>query len=232
MGESIKSSASLSFASTAFDDIPHLSSSTLYNIEIGGIGTHGIFQFVKGSLSSRVEYAISDRITLALEGTLGAIMPSKSVKSSEISPCDRFYIGGVGIYGLRGFHEHGVGPMSPRRLNTFSSGDHRRFDSLGGTFIVSVLGALRFPLPIPSLSVLGIEGQMFGNAGILGDLGERTMRITSLRKFLNDNVRVTIGVGLFWPLQIGQLEANICRVINKGRHDYAKNGIQFGITPY
>lgn len=232
MGESLKSSASLSFASTAFDDIPQLSSSTLYNIEIGGIGTHGIFQFVKGSLSSRVEYAMSDRITLALEGTLGAIMPSKSVKSSEISPCDRFYTGGVGIYGLRGFHQHGVGPMSPRRLNTFSSSDHRRFDSLGGTFILSVLGALRFPLPIPSLSAFGIEGQMFGNAGILGDLGERTMRITTLRKFLDDNLRLTIGVGLFWPLQIGQLEANICRVINKGRHDYAKNGIQFGITPY
>lgn len=228
----MKSSASLSFASTAFDKNPNLSSTTLWNIEVGGIGTHGILQFVKGSVSSNLAYEVSDTVTIALEGSLGVIIPSKFVSNSEICPCDRFYAGGVGLYGLRGFHQYGMGPMSPRRSGRFSSTCNRQFDSLGGTFLCSILGALRFKLPIPTLSALGIEGQVFGNVGLLGDLAEGSLRMTKKQNFARENLRGTIGMGFFWPLQIGQLEANICRVINKGPRDYAKNGIQFGITPY
>jgi len=232
LGESIKSSASFSFVSTAFDGIADVSSSSLWNLEIGGIGTQGIFQFVKGSVSSQLAYEVSESVTIALEGTLGAIIPSKRISKSDISPCDKFHAGGFGLYGLRGFHQYGLGPMSPRRSNTLSGNGLMQFDSLGGTFILSILGAIRFHLPIATLSALGVRGQVFGNVGVLGDLGEGTLRMTNRRKFVNENIRTTVGIGLFWPLQIGQLEANICRVINKGPQDSAKNGIQFGITPY
>jgi outer membrane protein insertion porin family len=229
LGESVKSSASFSFASTAFEKKSDLSSSTIWNVEIGGIGTHGIFQFLKGSVSSHLAYEVSDTVTVAVEGTLGIIIPSRVVSKSDISPCDRFHAGGIGQYGLRGFHQYGIGPMSPRRSSKFSSACKRQFDSLGGTFICSVLGALRFQMPIPTLSALGIEGQIFCNVGLLGDLGDG---MTMKQKFAKENLRATLGMGLYWPLQIGQLEANICRVMNKGPRDYAKNGIQFGITPY
>lgn len=228
----MKSSASFSFASTAFDENPQLSSITLCTVEMGGIGTHGMFQYIKGNVSSQIEYTVSENLSLALEGTLGVLVPSKTASKIDISPCDKFHAGGIGPYGLRGFHQCGLGRMSSRRPGVIRPNCHRHFDALGGTFISTILGALRFQLPSPTLADLGIQGQVFANIGVLGDLEEGPMRMLNLKNFICNNLRATIGVGVIWPLQIGQLEANICRVIRKGQHDYAKNGLQFGISPY
>lgn len=227
----MKSSASFSFASTAFEEMPNISSSTLTCVEIGGIGTHGLFQFIKGSISSHLAYAVTDTVTLALEGTLGTIIPSRWSCKKDISPCDRFHAGGIGPNGLRGFQQYGLGPMSARRPISLSTGNDRQSDALGGTFVLSILAALRFNLPVQSLTELGIEGQIFCNVGTLGDFEEGNLTISSPKQFAKD-IRATIGAGVVWPLKIGQLEANICRVLHKGKYDYAKNGIQFGITPY
>jgi outer membrane protein assembly factor BamA len=115
LGESLKSSLTFSFASTAFEDNPKAAGSTVTSVEVGGIGTNGPCQFIKGSISSHLSFELTETSELNIEGTMGVILPSKWGSSANIGPCDRFFMGGLGPYGLRGFHQHGVGPMSARR---------------------------------------------------------------------------------------------------------------------
>ena len=39
------------------------------------------------------------------------------------------------------------------------------------------------------------------------------------------------GVGIRWQTTIGTLEVNLCQVLAQQRHDRAKIGFQFGVTP-
>lgn len=94
--------------------------------------------------------------------------------------------------------------------------------------MASMLAALRFDLPFKTLHALGVQGQVFFNAGTLGNFLEKG----SISRNLKQSFRSSVGAGLLWPLKIGQLELNVCRVLSNKNDDYPKNGLQFGITPY
>lgn len=120
-----------------------------------------------------------------------------------------------------------------RQCVKFVLQNERQFDSLGGSFLLSLMAALRFQMPFPTLSALGMQGQIFVNSGTLGNIGEGNFKSpVDFSKIWRNDIRTTVGVGIVWPLSIGQLEFNVCRVMRKGQHDYSKNGFQFGITPY
>lgn len=207
LGESIKSCATFSFASR----------NTLSSVEVGGIGPSGLFQYVKGSVSGRIAVELSEFADILLDGTAGVIIPNGDI--GGISPCDKFSVGGIGPYGLRGFQADGIGPVSVRRRKT-----NRLTDSLGGTFMCTVLGALRFDVPSPTLAALGVRGQLFIQSGTLTD-GPAEGLVAA-------NWRTSVGVGIVWPTNLGVLELNVCRAIKSTEHDHVKTGLQFGITPY
>eukprot|EP00889_Picochlorum_renovo_P003511 jgi/Picre1/30541/NNA_005904.t1 len=232
LGESMKSSITLSFASMHnLNDT--CSVNTLTGLELGGVGTHGIYQFLKGNITGKFSYNIADSVELFLEATAGLILPSRSTSEEDICPSDRFYMGGLGPFGLRGFHQNGLGPMCPRRRNCSPKGGRQR-DALGGSCALGVVAALRFQLPYATLAALGMKGQIFANAGTVGNLwGDESIfgGKNPIHTF-RTKIRATVGAGIVWPLKIGQLELNICRVMSQSPSDYSKNGIQFGITPY
>jgi len=254
LGESMKSSVTFSLASMrSLNDLCSVNIFT--GLELGGVGTHGIYQFLKGNITGNVSYNIAESVELFVEGTAGLILPSKSTSEEDICPSDRFYMGGLGPFGLRGFHQNGIGPMCPRRRNcapkvrialaelSYVSIDcssvsctqgGRQHDALGGSCALGVVAALRFNIPSATLTALGMKGQIFANAGTVGNLwgdesifgGQRPVHT------LKAKMRASVGAGIVWPLKIGQLELNICRVFSQSPSDYSKNGIQFGITPY
>jgi len=114
---------------------------------------------------------------------------------------------------------------------SISTTQGRKLDSLGGSTMASMLGAFRFDLPSRTLNALGIQGQVFFNIGTLGNFLDKGEGASIARK-LKQSFRSSIGAGLLWPLKIGQLELNICRILSSNHDDYPKNGFQFGITPY
>jgi outer membrane protein insertion porin family len=107
----------------------------------------------------------------------------------------------------------------------------RKLDSLGGSAMASMLAAFRFDLPFKTLNALGVQGQVFLNAGTLGNFLEKGEK-ASISRNLKQSFRSSVGAGLLWPLKIGQLELNVCRVLSNKKDDYPKHGLQFGITPY
>jgi len=86
------------------------------SIEVGGLGINGFYDFIKGSLAAQFLMPITSGLEFYIEGNVGALLPA--VSGHDINPCDRFYMGGLGYQGLRGFHQFGVGPMGTRRAST------------------------------------------------------------------------------------------------------------------
>lgn len=86
------------------------------SIELGGLGINGFYDFVKGSLAAQYLMPVTSSLEFYMEGNLGALLPA--VSGRDINPCDRFYMGGLGYQGLRGFNQFGVGPMGTRRAST------------------------------------------------------------------------------------------------------------------
>lgn len=99
--------------------------------------------------------------------------------------------------------------------------------------MASMLGALRFQFPSPALSAMGLQSQLFINFGTLknSSFSNGIWNLNGFKTIASD-VRASIGAGIVWPLKIGVLELNLCRVIARGPDDYGKTGLQFGITPF
>lgn len=223
----MKSSLVYTFAANKIISSPRADTGLITSIELGGLGINGFYDFVKGSLAAQFLMPITSGLEFYMEGNVGALLPASSGR--DINPCDRFYMGGLGYQGLRGFNQFGVGPMGTRRAST--STQERKLDSLGSNAMASMLAAFRFDLPFRTLNALGIQGQVFFNTGTLGNFLEKGER-GSMTRNLKQSFRSSVGAGLLWPLKIGQLELNFCRVLSTKHDDYPKNGIQFGITPY
>lgn len=211
-----------------------LDASTFGTIELGGLGVESLLSHIKLNTSSQVgykcytfknfefknsnvlyfqvSYELSGTSELYFESSLGCILPVGS--SVSIHPCDKFFIGGVGAQGLRGFMQYGIGPKGERRYfnaqkvcyhSEVSAGtaitwfatsmqNERQYDALGGLAMASLLGALRFDFPSPSLASLGLKGQLFCNVGtLLG--GEDISNSWARKRFAKDlsaNLRVSI----------------------------------------
>lgn len=202
LGESIKSAATLTFAANG----------AVTSIEVGGL-----MDYVKASVSSGVDVELSESAEIVIEGSAGVIAGG----AARVCPSDRFHLGGIAPWGsMRAFHVHGVGP-SDRRRKRLAGG--RMYDTLGGTCLCSLFGALRFDLPSPLLQAVGMRGQVFLQAGVL----ENGVKQAAVLR----NWRSSVGVGVTVPTVLGTLELNVCTTLKSKAGDEVKRGLQFGLTP-
>lgn len=102
---------------------------------------------------------------------------------------ERFFLGGIGFDGLRGFQYRGIGPTDNRRprLEGDREASSRRFDALGGDVMCSLLGALRFYLPGDGFKAAGLRGQVFVNCGSVGPLSALTST-GAAKEYLTNNL--------------------------------------------
>lgn len=208
LGESIKSAVTFTFASNG----------VVSSFEVGGL-----VDYLKASVSSGVELELSETTELVLEGTTGVIVGAAggSDRFSRVAPSDRFHLGGIVPWGsMRGFQVNGVGPSDKRRRRLPGGRTH---DALGGTCLCSLFGALRFDLPSPVLTAMGLRGQVFLQAGVLENGFNQA--ITA------GNWRSSVGLGMTVPTALGVLELNLSTAVKTKDGDQVKYGIQFGLTP-
>jgi len=86
---------------------------------------------------------------------------------------------------------------------------------------------------LPSQS-LNMKGQVFVNAGTVTPLwpcGPGGLDASSLSKRIADDMRVTTGVGILFPISVGLIELNYCHIHKFKDTDRVKRGLQFSITP-
>jgi outer membrane protein insertion porin family len=51
-------------------------------------------------------------------------------------------------------------------------------------------------------------------------------------KVVRDATRASLGVGIVWPLPIGQIEMNYGKVVRAGNNDRVSDGFQVGIAAH
>ncbi len=204
LGESIKSAVRCTFASNG----------VVASLEVGGLA-----DYCKMSIGGGVAIELSDTVDLVLEGSTGAIVGSAG-------PPDKLHLGGIVPWGsMRGYQSCGVGPTDKRRRKgglSATARTGRPRDALGGNFLYSLFGALRFDVPSPVMRALGMRGQIFLQAGA----NEERIKDVARRAAW----RTSAGIGVVLPTALGMLEVNACAALVHQDTDF-KTGFQFGLTP-
>lgn len=247
LGDRMKSALTYTFAVNEFDNpvFPRSGWGLRASTEVAGLGPQqsDIFlRFIKPQIFTQLAFPVGDTAALHLEGAAGMLLPwggsRRSSSPSYHSLSDRFYVGGIGNYGLRGFHFRGVGPTDarrPRSPSTSASDEgalDTNVDSLGGNFFCSALAALRFDLPFgEGFKAVGLRGQVFWNCGNVSQLSTLASRRDDAWDNFLKTFRFSIGAGIVWPTAFGKLEVNVCQILKANEMDQIKNGFQFGITP-
>lgn len=162
-----------------------------FTSEISNIGNGGFLDFVKNECTGLYALPVGKNSAFHFEWSGGAIFPLN--KQIDTLLMDRFYLGGISPFGLRGFELRGIGPSDRRRISVQviphplkkifqqSSGlfylldtsqmqgerepSTRLRDAIGGDYSLSLLAALRFNLPGEISNTAGLRGQLFFNAG-------------------------------------------------------------------
>jgi outer membrane protein insertion porin family len=78
----------------------------------------------------------------------------------------------------------------------------------------------------------GIHFHAFANVGALLPIAAVPSAPKDLARVMRDSARVSLGVGVVWPLPIGQIEINYGKVVRAGAHDRVKDGFQVGIASH
>ena len=250
LGHSLKSALTHTYVSDHLDRPVRPMTGYLWKVrsELAGIGLMNdpmATKFVKSEITTqRVETLDADRgVTASLSGRLGVLMPwGSSDKEGELQTCiaDRFFLGGVGC--LRQFENNGVGPSDSRRSTSKSekaaSADEEpplKRDALGGDFVWSAAAAIQMDVPgekFEAMREAGIHFHAFANVGALLPIAAVPSAPKDLARVMRDSARVSLGVGVVWPLPIGQIEINYGKVVRAGAHDRVKDGFQVGIASH
>jgi outer membrane protein insertion porin family len=187
-------------------------------------------------------------ITASLTGRLGLVLPwGKSGKDHEVrtSIADRFFMGGIGC--MRQFENNGVGPSDMRRDATKESNITKKEDSvidgvdavskrdaLGGDFVWSVTAAVQMDIPgekFEAIREAGIHFHAFTSAGTLLPL-DALSTSRNVASAIRTATRACVGVGVVWPLPVGQIEINYGKALRVGENDRVKNGFQVGVAAH
>ena len=249
LGHSLKSALTHTYVADHLDRPVRPMTGYLWKIrsELAGIGLMNdpmATKFAKSEVTAHVvETLDADRgVTASLSGRLGFLMPwGSSDKEGELQTCiaDRFFLGGVGC--LRQFENNGVGPSDSRRSASKSEkapADEEpplKRDALGGDFVWSATAAVQMDVPgekFEAMREAGIHFHAFASAGALLPIGAVPSAPRDLAKAMRDSARVSLGVGVVWPLPIGQIEINYGKVVRAGAHDRVKDGFQVGIAAH
>jgi len=85
-----------------------------FTSEVSNIGTRGFLDFIKNECAGLFALPVGKNAAFHLEWSGGAIFPINKQQKSLLM--DRFYLGGISPFGLRGFELRGVGPSDVRRV--------------------------------------------------------------------------------------------------------------------
>jgi len=260
LGHSLKSAVTHTYVSDRLDRQVRPTSGYLWKIrsELAGIGFMDnalAAKFVKSEVSAHVVETLdaSRGITASASGRFGVLFPwGKSGNDGDSRTCiaDRFFLGGVGC--LRQFENNGVGPSDARRgtkktaaaeespgAKTPSSAEDGEpsltRDALGGDFVWSATAALQMDIPgekFEAMREAGIHFHAFATAGTLLPLAALSGAPKDAIKVVRDATRASLGVGIVWPLPIGQIEMNYGKVVRAGTNDRVSDGFQVGIAAH
>jgi len=240
LGHSLKSSLAYSYVADTRDAPTRPTAGALYRFrsELAGIGADPqMTRFFKQEIEAQVARSPADGVTLAASAKLGALVPLGDVaRKKGTCVADRFFLGGVGS--LRGFDTHGVGPSDERRppkdAEAAKAAGVLSRDSVGGDIVGSLFVSAQLEPRWRKLREIGAYGHAFVNAGTLvpsplGEAGSAGGAPADLRA-LADSVRVSLGVGLVFPLPVGNIEVNYVKTARRGGLDRAKEGLQVGLA--
>jgi len=137
------------------------------------------------SLLQQLAGWLSPGVTVALEGTLGAMAPfgRDAERPNGIRLADRFFLSSSR---MRGFDA--VGPVAPRLPHGSPYGD-----AIGGDAFAHVTARLLLPPPIPSVRMAnaGLRTHLFASAGRVGAVEQLSRPSDFLR-----GMSASAGVGL------------------------------------
>ena len=252
LGHSLKSSLSYSIGGDARDRAVRPTTGALWRLrsELAGIGfDRNATRFFKQEAEVKAFKRLAEGVTWHLGGKLGALVPlGAAAREDQRGTCiaDRFFLGGVGS--LRGFEPRGVGPSDVRRppkdpAAAAAAGMSSR-DALGGDLLAQAFTAVQATPTWSKLSDIGVYAHAFANVGTLarvntpgvaaaaaaaaGEGGDGD-RPSSAREFL-EGFRGSLGVGLVFPLPVGNIEVNYVKTVRAGANDRVKDGLQVGLA--
>ena len=144
---------------------------------------------------------------------------------------------------MRGFENNGCGPSDERRAGGATVEDDAsgvspslKRDALGGDFVWNLTAALQMDIPGEQFQAMrdaGIHFHAFASAGTLLPLSVLSNASKSdVTRLLRQSTRASTGVGIVWPLPVGQIEINYGRVLSSAGTDSVKNGFQVGIAAH
>ena len=239
LGHSLKSSVAYSWVVDTRDRVTRPTCGALYRFrsELSGIGLDSqMTKFFKQEIEAQTVHTPTDGVTLSMSAKLGFLKPlgERDVKKGTCV-ADRFFLGGVGS--LRGFDTHGVGPSDERRhpkdLEAANASGILPRDQLGGDVMASLFLSAQLEPSWKKLREIGAYAHAFVNAGTLvpfpsGDTSYNS-KINTIKDITN-SARLSVGVGLVFPLPVGNVEVNYVRVARAGGTDRTKNGLQIGLA--
>ena len=237
LGHSLKSSVSYTYQVDERDRPVRPGAGYLARVrsELAGVGWDPqMTRFLKHEAEVQAAHTPAEGVTFFASAKLGAMMPlGQNAKDPEKGTCiaDRFFLGGIGS--LRGFEPHGAGPSDERRpppTKAAASGENLiTRDALGGDVLAQLFASYQLEPEWSKLRDIGVYGHFFVNAGTLMPwiTGERK-RVSG--RELADSFRASVGVGLVFPLPVGNIEVNYCHTLRSRPGDRVKNGLQIGLA--
>lgn len=242
LGHSLKSAVTYTIQQDDRDRPVRPTSGTLWRVrsELAGIGADpNMSRFFKQEAEAQTARSLAPGVTLAVSGKLGAIIPiGDAARKDPRGTCiaDRFFLGGVGS--LRGFETHGAGPSDERRPpKNPEAADAEGIiarDAIGGDFLAVGFAAIQLEPAFEKLRDIGVYAHVFANAGTCVPLGtpgtKESGRAPMTRHELLDTLRASIGMGLVFPLPVGNIEVNYVKTLRSRTHDRVKDGLQVGLA--
>eukprot|EP00884_Botryococcus_braunii_P019094 jgi/Botrbrau1/5869/Bobra.0366s0048.1 len=239
-GNKLKSALQYTFRHKTLDNLlfPTRGWGIRSTTELAGVGLDpNLLRAFRQEVSGMWVTPLAGGSVFALQAQGGVLVPwGPSWRDRQTYISDRFFLGGVGT-GLRGFSYKGAGPADLRRqpLGSTPSEDVKdgpppEYDSLGGDLYASVLASIRYKIAHPAAEAMNLYAQAFVNGGNIVGLTGQTRSFRDCVRDFGSGWRWSAGVGLVWPLPIGNVEINYSRVLNAQNLDRTVQGLQFGFS--
>jgi outer membrane protein insertion porin family len=181
--------------------------------ELAGFG--GNTRFFKHESVLQLNWALLPWLSLGVSGRFGA-MAVPPTPANQLSPSDRFYLGGPTSFA--GFAKHGVGGGSTRRAQ------------LGGTAYWNVRSMLSCPLDalVPDIGdVFNARLHCFAQTGALAQ--PRAGAWHAINSDLASQYRTSVGFGIGASLGAARIEFNYALPLRASAFDRPEP-IQFGVA--
>jgi outer membrane protein insertion porin family len=180
-----------------------------FDQEVAGLG--GQAKFLRHEVNTRYYLPIKgDDVIFSLAGNFGYI---SGAGGKKIRINERFFIGDIGTYGLRGFQTGGIGPRAVNTKAKYGAGD-----ALGGNLFYTGTAAVNFPLGLPN--ELDISGSFFTDVGSLQKIDLASKYLPKRDHVLEDkSLRASVGLGFVWVSRLGPIRIDFAVPVLKKKYD-------------